>query len=59
MDILNIKSSPDVYAFGGKTINIYKLHPQDYTKLLHKNITKSYKKSTIRLEKSINLEAKE
>ena len=57
-DILNIKSSPDVYAFADKTDNIYKLSPQDYRKLLHENITKSYKISPTRLEKSINLEAK-
>ena len=57
--ILNIKSSLDVYAFADKTTNIYKLPPQDYKKLLHENITKSYKKSPTRLEKSINLEAKE
>ena len=44
-DILNIKSSPDVYALADKTTNIYKLPPQDYRKLLHENITKSYKKS--------------
>ena len=58
-DILNIKSSPDVYAFAEKTTNIYKLPPQDYKKLLQENITKSYKKSPTRLEKFINLEAKE
>ena len=56
---MNIKPSPDVYAFADKTTNIYKLPPQDYKKLLHENITKSYKKSATRLEKSINLEAKE
>ena len=56
---MNIKSSPDVYSFSDKTTNIYKLSPQDYRKLLHENITKSYKKSPTRLEKSINLEAKE
>ena len=56
---MNIKSSPDVYTFADKTTNIYKLPPQDYKKLLHENITKSYKKSPTRLEKSINLEAKE
>ena len=57
-DILNIKSSPDVYTFADKTTNIYKLPPQDYKKLLHENITKSYKKAPTHLEKSINLEAK-
>ena len=58
-DTSNLKSSLDVYAFAGKTTNIYKLPPQDYKKLLHENITKSYKKSLTRFEKSINLEAKE
>ena len=58
-DILNIKSSPDVDAFADKTTNIYKLPPQDYRKLLHENITKSYKKSPTRLGKSLNLEAKQ
>ena len=56
---MNIKSSPDVYAFADKTTNIYKLPPQDYRKLLCENITKSYKESPTRLDKSINLEAKE
>ena len=56
---MNIKSSPNIYAFAEKTTNIYKLLPQDYKKLLHENITKSYKKSATHLEKSINLEAKE
>ena len=58
-DILNIKSSLDVYALADKTTNIYKLPPQDYRKLLHENITKSYKKSPTRLGKSLNLEAKQ
>ena len=56
---MNIKSSPNIYAFAEKTTNIYKLLPQDYKKLLHENITKSYKKSPTCLEKFINLEAKE
>ena len=38
-DILNIKSSPDAYAYADKTTNIYKLPPQNYKKLLHGNIT--------------------
>ena len=48
------KKSPDVYAFVDKTTIIYKLPPQDYKKLLHENITKSYKKAPTHLEKSIN-----
>ena len=55
---MNIKSSPNVYAFVDKTTNIYKLPPQDYKKL-RENIPKSYKKSPTRLEKSINLATKE
>ena len=38
---------------------IFKLPPQCYKKLLHGDITKSYKKSPTRLEKYINWEAKE
>ena len=51
------KSWPDVYVFADKTTNTYKLPPQDYKKLLHENIAKSYKKSPTRL--TINLKAKE
>ena len=58
-DNLNRKSSPDAYVFADKDTSIYNLPPQDYKKLLHENITKSYKKSPPSLEKSINLEAKE
>ena len=38
--------------------NIYKAPPEQYKKLLKENVTKTYKKSTEHLEKSINLEAK-
>ena len=50
-DISNIKSSPDVYAFADKTTKIDKLPLQDYKKLLHENITKSYKRLATRLKK--------
>ena len=53
--ISNIKSSPDVYAFADKTTNIYQFFPQGYKKLLHENITKSYKSSPTHLGKFINL----
>ena len=42
-EILNTKSSPDVYAFADKTTNIYKLPQQDYKKLIDENISKPYK----------------
>ena len=57
-DISNIKSSKDIHIFADKTNNIYKLSPNEYTKLLNENITKTYEKATNRLEKSINMEAK-
>ena len=57
-DILDIKSSPNVLTFADKTSYIYKAALQEYNKLSKDNITKSYKKSTDRLEKAINMEAK-
>ena len=57
-DISEIKSSPNVFIFADKTSHIYKAAPREYNKLLKDNITKSYKKSTDRLGKSINMEAK-
>ena len=57
-DISSITSSPDVFIFEYKTNNICKIPPEQYKKLLKKNATKTYKKSTKHIEKSINLEAK-
>ena len=57
-DISETKSSPNVYIFAEKASNIYKAAPREYNKLLKDNITKSYKKSTDRLKKAINMEAK-
>ena len=37
---------------------IYKVTQEQYKKILKENVTETYKKSTERLEKSINLEAK-
>ena len=56
--VLEIKSSPNLFIFTDKSSNIYKAAPREYNKLLKNNITKSYKKSTERLEKAINMEAK-
>ena len=56
-DISEIKSSPNVFIFADKTSNIYKVAPWEYNKLLKDNTTKSYKKSTDRLEKAINMKA--
>ena len=57
-DISKIKASSNVLVFTNKTINIYQESPSKYNRLLIDNVTKTYKKSTDRLEKSINMEAK-
>ena len=57
-NILKIKSSPNVFVFADKTTNLYEIPHNDYTQLLHENITKTYKKSTKHLENAINMEAK-
>ena len=56
--ILDIKSLTTVPIFADKSSNFYKATPQDYNQLLKDNITKSYKKQTDRLEKAVNMEAK-
>ena len=57
-DISKIKSSPSIFVPADKTANMYEMPPDNYKKLLYENITKTYKKSTSRLENSINMEAK-
>ena len=57
-DILKIKSSSNMYVFADKTTNLHKIAPNDYKRLLHENIIKTYKKSTKRLENAINMQAK-
>ena len=57
-DILKIKSSPNVFVFADKTANLYEIPLNDYKRLSHKNITKTYKKFTKRLENAVNMEAK-
>ena len=44
--------------FAEKTTNLYEIPPNDYKRLLHESITKTYKKSTKRLANAINVEAK-
>ena len=58
-DASSINSSPDVLIFADKTSNIYKARPERaYKKLLKNNVTKTCKKFSDLLEKSINMEAK-
>ena len=57
-DISSINFPQDVFIFADKTNNIYKAPPEQHKKLLKENVTKTRKKPTERLEKSIFLEAK-
>ena len=56
-DVSSINLSPDVVIFAEKANNIYKETPEQYKKLLKENVTKTYKKSSDLLKKSINMEA--
>ena len=47
-----------MFIFAGKTNNIYEIKPQDLEKLIIENITKTYQRATDKLEKAINMEAK-
>ena len=57
-DISKIRSSANMFIFADKTNNIYEMKPQDHEKLIMENITKTYQKATDKLEKAINMEAK-
>ena len=57
-NIAQIKSSNDAFIFADKTSNLYKSSPKEHKKLFVNNITKSYRKSTERLEKAINMETR-
>ena len=56
-DVTEIKDNPNILVFADKTNNIYELTKTEHERLLHDNITKTYKKAPTKLERSINLEA--
>ena len=58
-DVKDIKKATDVLVFADKTTNIYRVSTDAYQKLLHDNITKTYKKTDEKLKNNINKEAKE
>ena len=58
-DVSSINSSTEVLIFAHKINNIYKVTPEQYKKFLKDNVTKTYKKSSDLLEKSINMEIKQ
>ena len=47
-----------MFIFADTTNNIYKIHPKDHEKPNKISTTKMHKKAPTKLEKSINLEAK-
>ena len=56
-DLLDIRSSDNMLVFADKKTNLYSMHRDQYKKLLHENITKSYKKADTNLLAEINTEA--
>ena len=57
-DIRTINDSDKLLIIADKTTNIYSLSPEEHSKLLKDNVTKTYKKAPTKLECSINLKAK-
>ena len=56
-DLADIRSSDNMLVFADKTTNLYSMHKDQYKKLLHENVTKSYKKSDATVVTGINSEA--
>ena len=44
-DIQEIRQSKQLFVSADKSSNIYKMNKEDYEKLMHKNITKTYEKT--------------
>ena len=57
-DIKLINSSKNILLSADKTQNFYEIKKEDYEKIIHENVTKTYKKSDVSLPKKINKEAK-
>ena len=53
-DLNSIKTSDSIFVKADKTSNLYKIEKQQYEKVLHDNITKSYKKATEGLKNEID-----
>ena len=56
--IRKIRESTSLLVFAGKTSNIYKMPLENYNKVLKENITRTDKHAPLKLEQSINFEAK-
>ena len=54
----NIQSSNDLLVFADKTANLYEMNKDQYNKLLHDNVTKSYQKSDPNIKNQIDIGSK-
>jgi len=52
-DVQEIRQDKNIYVKADKTTSHYKAEPQDYLNLLHKNVTKAYKKKNKHVPDSI------
>ena len=57
-DINEIKNSNKIFVSADKSRNIYKMEKEEYNKLIHENITKTYKKTNKNRINTINKTAK-
>ena len=57
-DLSKIRKSRNMFVFADKTNNVYEMKSEDHEKLILENITKTYQKAPKKIEKAINLEAK-
>ena len=53
-----IKKSENLFVPADQTTNFYKMDPNSYNELLHKNVTKTYKKIPAKVVHNIQNEAK-
>ena len=56
-DLKNIRNSKNLFVFADKTNNLYEMSKENYNKLLHDNITKTYKKTDSSMKYKIDKEA--
>ena len=56
-DLRETGSSDSLFVPADKTTNLYKLPPDEYNKLLHNNVTSSYKTANANAQRTINREA--
>ena len=58
-DIRQIRKSNNLFVSADKSRNIYKVSKASYDRMMHENVTKTYKKCNTNKSNSINLKAKQ